>query len=95
MESDRLLNFGVIKGLQAHVTSGAPTYFYRFTFTEGTHNYGNYYGFSSREWGVSHGEDMFYFFNVSLLVDGHRLSDPDHQLSDTMIKLLVNFAKTG
>lgn len=51
MASDRYLAFGIIKGLQAHAESGAPTYMYHFSFSDGNQNLADTIGYRSWEWG--------------------------------------------
>lgn len=51
MVSDRYLSHGIVKGMQAHASSGAPTYMYHFSFSDGNHNLANAIGYQSNEWG--------------------------------------------
>ncbi len=61
MVSDRYLNFGIVKGVQAHTLLGAPTYMYLFSYSEGKHNLANAIGYQSREWGGFSVKNIRYF----------------------------------
>lgn len=93
MATDRYFTLGTHKALQLH-SEIAPTYAYFFSY-EGKYNLANLAGFTSKEWGVGHAEDLFYFFNNSLIYTGHSVDDPDYQMSRVMTNLIGNFVTFG
>jgi carboxylesterase type B len=93
MATDRYFTLGTHKALQLH-SEIAPTYAYLFSY-EGKYNLANLAGITTKEWGVGHAEDVFYFFNNSLIYTGHSTDDPDFQMSRLMTNLIGNFATFG
>lgn len=51
MVSDRYLSVGIVSGMQAHASTGAPTYMYHFSFSDGSTNLADAIGYRSSEFG--------------------------------------------
>jgi carboxylesterase type B len=45
--------------------------------------------------GASHGDELFYLFNMSSWFPQHRLSKEDREISRGLLRLWTDFARTG
>ncbi|XP_070581595.1 acetylcholinesterase-like [Ptychodera flava] len=87
LATDRTFVEGIHKYID-HATEVVPTYLYRFDYRSSQSS-----GFP--EWaGVCHGEELSFVFGVPFKEGGNRTA-ADKALSETMMSLWANFARTG
>jgi len=90
MYTDRIFSAPLDEAIRAH-SEVAPTHSYIFSY-KGKYNLGTLFGVPKSEWGISHTEDLFYYFNSSSYHHGLKKKDVEYELSSIMTNVLVNFA---
>ncbi|XP_069696406.1 venom carboxylesterase-6-like isoform X2 [Periplaneta americana] len=74
--------------------AAAPVYYYYFTY-RGSNTFTSIFGDTSREYGVTHADDLLYLFPIDLLPGMAKPNENDEKMIDILTSLWVNFAHTG
>ncbi|XP_069696467.1 esterase E4-like [Periplaneta americana] len=86
---------GIDKAVKLHsVVSTAPVYYYCFSY-RGNTSFSSFYGDETREYGVSHQDELLYLFPCKELMKNITLTDNDDKMRENMTTLWTNFAKYG
>ncbi|KAK0176050.1 hypothetical protein PV328_000227 [Microctonus aethiopoides] len=96
MYSDAWFNVGADMAIKDHLNIfSSPVFYYYFAY-KGSASFSTIFGDSTRDYGVSHADELQYLFPVGeQLFKDTPLSKDDHKIIDIMTKLWFNFAKTG
>uniref|UniRef100_A0A348G5Z4 Carboxylic ester hydrolase n=1 Tax=Odontomachus monticola TaxID=613454 RepID=A0A348G5Z4_ODOMO len=96
MYSDAWFTHAAYTAVQDYLdTQSSPTYFYYFAY-RGSASFSSIFGDNTKDYGVSHGDDLQYLFPVGeQLFQDTPLSKDDHRMIDVMTSLWFNFASSG
>ncbi|KDR18975.1 venom carboxylesterase-6-like [Zootermopsis nevadensis] len=95
MLSDRAFIHGVHKSAQLHHRAGHRDLFlYHFNY-RGLYSFTSVFANTTKDFGVSHCDDLIYMFRQPLLFPDWPPGHPDLQISEMIIQLLTDFAKYG
>ncbi|PSN33169.1 Venom carboxylesterase-6 [Blattella germanica] len=95
MYSDRSFVHSFHKSALMHQRAGHDSLFlYHFSY-RGQYSYSMVLANSTKDFGVSHCDDLIYLFSTPLLFPPWPADSPDVNISKTLIELWTNFAKYG
>lgn len=95
MFTDRSFIHGVHKSAQLHQKANHPNLFlYHFSY-RGLYSFTPVFARTTKNFGVSHCDDLIYLFHLPLLFPDWPPGHPDIQMSETIIQLWTDFAKCG
>lgn len=95
MFTDRSFIHGVHKSAKLHQNAGHRDLFlYHFNY-RGVYSFTPVFGNTTKNFGVSHCDDLIYLFRLSILFPDWPSGHPDLQVSEMLVELWTNFAKYG
>ncbi|XP_069694783.1 uncharacterized protein [Periplaneta americana] len=95
MFTDGWFLHGADRAVELHsAEASAPVYYYYFTY-RGSNTFTTIFGDASRDYGVSHADDLIYLFPTESIFPGTQLTEEDNKMIDVMTSLWTNFARTG
>lgn len=96
MYSDSWFNHGTYEAVQDFIVNQTSPIFYYYFAYRGSASFSSIFGDSTRDYGVSHADDLQYLFPVGEQLFVHTtLSEKDQEMIDLMTTLWYNFANSG
>lgn len=96
MYSDSWFNHGTYEAVQDFIVNQTSSIFYYYFAYRGSASFSSIFGDPTRDYGVSHADDLQYLFPVGEQLFVHiTLSEKDQEMIDLMTTLWYNFANSG